>query len=127
MNRSKRSLNNRLLKKIQKEVRNAQTEYQSQQDRAYSDQLTTKEMLKKHPKKVAKKEKSLLDSMQKRFKLKKQRAKRISSKRTTPGEVVANSAPASAHKEGARWVKTLAKQNTIQRKRLQKKLSKKKT
>ncbi len=127
MNRSKRSLNNRLSKKIEKEVRTAQVEYQSPQDRAYSDQLTTQEMLKKYPKKVAKKKKSPLDSMQKRFKFKKQIAKRIPSKRTTPGEVPSTSSPAFVHKEGARWVKTLVKQSTIQRKRLQKKSLKKKT
>ncbi|MBS0651825.1 MAG: hypothetical protein JSR93_11755 [Verrucomicrobia bacterium] len=127
MNRSKRSLNNKLSKKIQKEVRNAQAEYQRPAERAYSDQLTTREMLKKYPKKVAKKDKSLLDAMQKRVKLKKQIAKRISSKRTTPGQVPSNSTPAYVHKEGARWVKTLTTQNKVQRKRLQIKLSKKKT
>ncbi|MBS0653399.1 MAG: hypothetical protein JSR39_07745 [Verrucomicrobia bacterium] len=127
MNRSKRSLNNKLSKKIQKEVRNAQAEYQRPEERAYSDQLTAREMLKKYPKKVAKKEKSLLDSMQKRVKLKKQVAKRISSKRTNSGEVPSTSSPAFVHKEGARWIKTLAKQSTVQRKRLQKKSLKKKT
>lgn len=126
MNRSKHSLTSKLSKKIKKEVRNAQVEYARPEERAYSDQLTAKEMLKKYPKKTVKKEKSLLESMQKRVKAKKQTPKRTSSKRTTPGEVPSTSTPAFAHKEGARWVKTLTSQNKVQRKSLFKKLSKKK-
>lgn len=126
MNRSKLSMNNKLSKKMQKEVRNSQKEYLKPEERLYSDQLTTREMLKKYPKKVVKKQKSLLDAMQRRVRLKKQAPKRASSKRTTPGEVSAQSAPASIHKEGARWVKTLASQSRVQRKSLQKKMTKKK-
>ena len=126
MNRSKLSVNNRLSKKIRKEVHNAQKEYLKPEERLYSDQLTTKEMLKKYPKKVAKVKIALLDSMDKGIKLKKKAPTRINSKRTTPAEgLIASAAPAYVHKEGSRWAKTLIVQSKIQRKSLQKKLSKK--
>ncbi len=126
MNRSKGSLTSRLAKKMKKEVHNSQKEYLKPEDRLYSDQLTTQEMLKKFPKKLAKKTKSLIDSMQKRVKLKKKLREGARSRRTTPGqEEGQQAAPAYVNKEGARWIKTLTSQNKVKQKSLRKKLSKK--
>ena len=126
MNRSKLSMNNRLSKKIQKEVRNSQKEYLRPEERLYSDQLTAEEMLKKYPKKSAKVKISLINSMQKGMKLKKKAPARAASKRTTPSEGhIPAAAPAHVLKEGVRWAKTLVSQSKIQRKGLQRKLSKK--
>ncbi len=114
MNRTKRPVTSRLAKKMKKEVRNASTRVE---DRAYADQLTSKEMLKKFPKKTAAKKKAPAAT--------KTAGKKGVSKRTTPGSVPSTSTPAYAKKEGGRWAKTLTKQSQIQRKSLQKKLSKK--
>lgn len=124
MNKSKQLLNNKLSKKIQKEVRKAQKEYLRREEPTDSDPVTAEEMLKRFPKKTAKKEKALLASLQKQMKIKKGCKKKILSKRTNPGEVLAHSAPAHVHKEGSHWVKTLTQQNKEKRKLLEKKLSK---
>ena len=112
---------------MNKEVRAAQVEYQRPEEREYSDQLTAQEMLKRFPKKAADKKRALVAALEKGVKQKKQPPKRNPSKRTTPGEISSLSAPAFAHKEGARWAQTLKLQSRIQRKSLQKKMSKKKT
>ncbi len=112
---------------MNKEVRAAQGAYQRPEDRAYSDELTAQEMLKRFPKKASPKKKALVEAFKKGIALKKQQKKRIPSKRTTPGETPSLSSPAFVHKEGARWEKTLKLQNRVQQKSLQRKLSKKKT
>ncbi len=116
MNRSKRPMTNKLRKKMEKTIRNAQGAYPVPETYEYSDRLTTQEMLKKYPKKVAKKQQELLVAAEKRMEIKAKRPKHIPSKRTTPGEVMErDAAPANVHVEGKRWIKTLTKQNLAQR------------
>ncbi len=122
MNRSKRAMPNKLRKKISKEIRLAQAKYPMPETRQYSDELTTKEMLKKYPKKIAKKQAELLQKSEKRVGIKKKKLHKNVSKRTTPGAIPSDySPPAIVHKEGKRWIKTLTKQSVGQRKSLARK------
>lgn len=114
MNRNKRPIPNQLQKKMAKEIRVAQGRYPISETHQYSDELTTKEMLKKYPKKEAQKKAEIVSSSEKEVAIKKQH--NISAKRTTPGLVPAReSAPAHVHPEGKRWIKTLIKQNQTKR------------
>lgn len=118
MNRAKRSMPNKLRKKMKKEIRLAQASSSVPESLEYSDKLTAKEMFKKYPKKAVKKQKQgeLLQAVGKKVSVKKASFQKISSKRTTPGMVPStDSAPAIVHKEGQRWIKTLIKQNVSQR------------
>jgi hypothetical protein len=115
MNRSKRAMNNKLRKKMSKEIRLAQASYPTPESRSYSDELTTKEMLKKYPKKVAKKHAEAINASKKRIGLKKKAPRKGLSKRTTPGTVPSDSSPAYPHREGKRWIKNLNKQTLNQR------------
>jgi hypothetical protein len=115
MNRSKRMMSNKLRKKMGKEIRLAQARYPAPESLQYSDELTAKEMLKKYPKRVAKKIEATVKGTEKRIEIKKLKHQKMSSKRTAPGGVPADSSPSNAHKEGRRWIKTLIKQNLTQR------------
>lgn len=115
MNRAKRAMPNKLRKKMTKEIRVAQAQYPSPEARRYSDELTAKEMLKKYPKKRAKKISETVQATGKRFNVKKKMQKRNTSKRTTPGTTPANSTPAVVHREGGRWIKTLTQQAKTER------------
>lgn len=100
---------------MSKAIRNAQTGIQAPESRKDSDELTAKEMLKKYPKKPAKKKEELLAAIKKSVSAKKAKAKKATSKRTTPGTVPSDSTPANAHREGKRWIKTLTKQTLAKR------------
>lgn len=115
MNRSKRGMSNKLRKKMGKEIRLAQAGYPVPESREYSDELTAKELLKKFPKKVAKRKESLLKAVEKGLATKKLKNQKLMSKRTTTGMVPADSSPAYPNREGSRWIKTLTKQNLAQR------------
>jgi hypothetical protein len=114
MNKSKRGMPNKLRKKMEKEIHHAQAGYSSSEDQ-YGDELLAKEMLKKFPKKGAKKEASLLAAVEKSLANKKLKNQKLTSKRTTPGRVLIKTAPAYPNKEGSRWIKTLTKQNSADR------------
>jgi hypothetical protein len=121
MNKSKRPMTNRLRKKMAKEIRLAQPAFYQPEPRQYSNELTPQELLKKYPKKLAKKQKELLNSATKSIALKKKKHKKL-SKRTNPGDVPGKiSSPGIVHKEGRHWIKTLTKQSIQQRKVLMKK------
>lgn len=116
MNRNKRQIPKRLQKKIEKEVRVAQGRYPVRETRQYSDELTIKEMLKKYPKKEAKKKEEILKSSMKGLSIKKKGKHKNVSKRTSPELVSFGESPrAHVHPEGRRWMKTLIKQNQTQR------------
>jgi len=115
MNRSKRPITNRLQKKMSKAIRSGQSDTPSPETLRYSDELTAKEMLKKYPKKTIEKNKELLAAIQKKVSAKKAKSSKATSKRTTPGTVPSDSAPASVHREGRRWIKTLTQQTLAQR------------
>ncbi len=116
MNRIKRPIPKKLQKKMEKEIRVAQGRYPVRETRQYSDELTTKEMLKKYPKKEAQKKEEILKSSEKGISIKKKIKYKHASKRSTP-ELVSfgESPPAHIHPEGRRWIKTLIKQNQTER------------
>jgi hypothetical protein len=116
MNRSKRSMTTKARKKMTKAIRNAQSGTPSLGSRTQIDELTEKELLKKYPKRVVKKEAEKLTAIKKSIKAKKVAGKRGLSKRTNTGAVEADSSPANAHREGGRWIKTLTRQTTAARK-----------
>ena len=108
-------MSNRLQKKMAKEIHMSQGRYPVKETLQYSDELTTKELLKKYPKRKASKQEQLLASAKKEILIKKKVLNKNLSKRTTPGLIASDSAPAHVHTEGKRWVKTLIKQNLADR------------
>lgn len=128
MNHIRRPMDERIRKKMNKEIKSGEKQFLTAQTTpSRSDTLTVKEELKKLPLKSRKSEKSLLDSLKKNLLIKKKKRRAPQSKRTTPGAVEGKpGAPAFVHPEGKRWTKTLALQNKAERKTLTKKLSKKK-
>lgn len=100
VNKSKRSIQNGLRKKMSKAIKDHQTEVISPEIQEYQDQATEKELLKKFPKR---KTKTIAKIPQKA------KVKKKVSKRTTPGTVASDSSPASPHREGLRWIKNMIK------------------
>lgn len=125
MNKSKRSLSQRLNKKMHKELKAAQRPL-SAEAHQYSDTLTVDAMLKKYPKKVVKETKGVLKGLEKRWKANNNKKHKKHSKRTNCGKVDEKSPPAHIHAEGARWIQNTKDQNTNQRRRLVKQMSKRK-
>jgi hypothetical protein len=116
MNRTKRPIPKKLQKKMAKEIRVVQGRYPVRETHQYSDELTAKEMLKKYPKKEIRKKEEILKSSEKGVLIKKKIKHKNVSKRTTPDLVsFGESPPAHIHAEGRRWIKTLIKQNQIER------------
>ena len=115
MNRAKRQLTNRIQKKMAKTIRIAQGRYPIPAIHESSDEMTAQELLKKYPKRQAKKNKEILIAAQKNLAIKKKKHQKITSKRTTPGLVDPDSSPAHVHPEGKRWMKTIIRQNLTSR------------
>jgi hypothetical protein len=128
MNRTRRPMDERVRKKVNKEIKSGEKQYIARKiATARTDTLTADEEVKKYPKKIRKTDQSLLASLKKNFAIKKKKISARHSKRTTPGSVEGQpSAPASVHPEGKRWEKTLQLQNNAGRKALSAKLLKKK-
>lgn len=124
MNKTKRTVSQRVSKKMHKELKAAQHPL-APEIALRSDQLTEKDLIKGYPKRVVKKDLALLTRWEKRMQNAKRKKLKKHSKRTTCGTVDEHSPPAHVHPEGARWMKSLTQQNTIERKRLQHKLTKK--
>jgi hypothetical protein len=116
MNRSKRPLPKKLQKKMEKEIRVAQGRYPIRETLQHSDELTTREMLKKYPRREALKKEEILKSSEKGVSIKKKIKHKNVSKRSAPELVsTGESPPAHIHPEGRRWIKTMIKQNETQR------------
>ncbi len=124
MNRSKRFFNKSLSKAIKKEVRKGNRAAPTLEEPLRSDLLSPKQMLKKYPAKIAKKDAGLILSTLKGMQVKKAKRAAKQSKRTTPGTVPSDSTPYIVHVEGGRWMKTVQKQTTDKSKKLTKHLSK---
>jgi hypothetical protein len=109
MNKSRKPLDVRARKKIAKNIYSAQRDF----------------LIK--PEKPIAIDSALLETEQRRIKLKKKLVSAHKSKRTTPGATQGrDGAPAHSHKESARWDKAIKLQSVISNKSLTKKLSKKK-
>lgn len=122
MNKSKQPIAKNHNKKMQKEIRVAQSAYPVKEELPRTDKLSAKDALKKYPPKVVKAEAAVIESTQKNMEVKKKKLHANPSKRTTPGEVHGReSAPSNAHNEGTRWIKTLEKQAVIQSKTVRRK------
>jgi hypothetical protein len=126
MNKIKRSVSQKLNKKMRKEIKAAQRPLPPE-SKEYSDALTPQALLKKYPQKTLKAEKGMLRGLEQRLHAKKSKKAKKHSKRTNCAAVDERSVPAHIHAEGARWIKNTTKQNSIQRRRLQKQLSKQKS
>lgn len=120
MNKIKSHLDRTLAKKIKKAVNKAQKPVPFSAVRfAEENALTQKELRAKFPKKPptlqqrnqAKKKAAALKVTEVKVKTS---SKKL-SKRTTPGLVAIQSAPAYPHKEGGAWIRTLTKQGAAQR------------
>ncbi|MBY0528881.1 MAG: hypothetical protein K2P51_01680 [Rhabdochlamydiaceae bacterium] len=117
MNRNKRPMTNTLAKKKHKEVRSAQAKYPARKTKMEPDPLTEKELYKMYPKRKAPK------TAKKKTAPKRKIGSKV-SKRTTCGTVSEKSPPASIHREGKVWAKTLVKQSVSKRKTLSRAQSK---
>lgn len=122
MNHNRRPIPSKARKKMEKEVKKGQTLLNLTEKQHKSDKITPEQILKKYRPKFRKQERTILEKIKKKMATKK---KKISSKRTTPGELLTrDSTPKSIHIEGTRWKKTLAIQNKTHRKELTAKLLK---
>lgn len=110
---------------MHKEIKAAQRPL-APEPRQYSDTLRPSDILKPYPQKTVKAERGMLAGMQHRLEAQKSKKLTKRSKRTNCGEVDEHNAPAHVHPEGLRWIQTSKKQNSMQRHRLAKKLSKQK-
>ncbi len=123
MNRNRRSIEKNARKKMTKEIRAAQKNYPPIEEIVRTDTISVKDLLRKYPKKILKKDKELIDSFEKTVEIKKKKTPH--SKRTTPGELsVRDSSPAHVHPESNRWEKTLTLQNKTQQNSFRRKLIK---
>lgn len=125
MNKAKRSVSQKINKKMHKEIKSAQKPL-AQELREYSDTLTPQAILKKYPKKTIKTEKGMLEGFKVRWTAKQSKKQTKRSKRTNCSTVDEKSPPAHIHPEGLRWIKNLRNQNTVQRTRLTKHMAKRK-
>lgn len=111
-------------KEMHKEIKKGQKEL-TEEELLRTDVLTPKKALDRYPPKRQKVEKPLMEATVKGMEIKKKKKETKHSKRTSPGEVEhRESSPAYEHREGKRWEKTLAKQNTGKRKAVTAKLQK---
>ena len=125
MNRNRRPLPGKARKALEKEIKKGQKELLNPEETSRTDILTPNEALKKYSKRKKNMEKPLMEAVTKEMRVKKKKAVRKSSKRTTPGNVKhRESSPAHVHPEGERWQKTLDKQNKTKRNVLTAKLQK---
>lgn len=102
-------------KKRHKEVHQSEKMRTIQEQDPLIAQLTEKELKKRYPRKKT----------QPPSTLKKPSRKKKKSKRTNTNTEYNESPPAHIHKEGFRWIKTLIKQCRMQKKKMQKRFSKK--
>lgn len=119
MNRIKKVMNPKLIKKLKKEVRSSRTGKATN-----TAETDAKLLLAKYPMRTVKKNESLYISTIKNIEAKKAKSKSKTSKRTTPGTVEERSPRASSHPEGKQWIKTLQKQTKEKRVLFQKKATK---
>ena len=119
MNRSKQPLLSRLRKQMTKAIKGARSLFLSKETRAYQDEQTAKELRKKFPqKKRSRKKEALAQALKTKQEKKQLLLERVAphvSKRTSPHMGIEESAPASPHKEGARWIKNLNNKMVTQR------------
>ena len=104
---------------MSKAIKNARNTFMSQESRKESDALTAKELRKKFPKKASRKKENLAKALKRKqsrvASAKRNKSGPGQSKRTTPGAIDVQSAPAYPHKEGARRIKNSNKKIKEQR------------
>lgn len=135
MNHNRKPLTSRTRKKLAKEVRVAQSEYAKKELPPQSNELKVDQVIQRYPKKLAKTDKSIVESMKKNFEVKKKKSVKHHSKgasvgrskRTTPGQLMGqDAAPAHVHTENERWQHQTVVQSVNRGQALKRKLSKKK-
>lgn len=123
MSHNRHPLDKKTRKAMEKQVKKGQNDLF--EEAPLQDELNLEETLAKYRQKQQKTQKSLVDATVKGMEIKKKKKQTKHSKRTTPGEVDhRESPPAAEHREGARWKKTLVKQNQMKRQALASKLKK---
>lgn len=128
MNRNRRPIETSIRKKMSKEIKLAQATYSIKEEPPRTDQMAAMTEVKKYPKKTAKTEKSIIETMKNQMQIKKKKKHSVHhSKRSAPGELLTqDAAPASVHKESTRWDKTLVSQSVVKGKALTHKMNKRK-
>jgi hypothetical protein len=127
MNRGKRSLNNKIDKKMKKSIRLGQNAPSTHNESVVLPDQVIAQQMERRPLTPDEKDKKLFQAAKKFHAEEKVEKHHKVSKRTTPGEVsTCSSAPHNVHIEGERWLKTIEKQILSENKTLTKKLSKKK-
>jgi hypothetical protein len=121
MNHREEPINNRVRKKISKEIRSAERETTATQPpiRHLRGQNPAQ-----RPSKVVKREQAELTRLKKIIQAKKSKKPAKHSKRTTPGSVPPSSPPRNPHIESGRWMQTVEKQTLSRAQRLRGKLRK---
>jgi hypothetical protein len=127
MSHARHPMDGKMRKKANKEVKRGQKNLLKPDKQPCSDTLTVEKELKRYPKKIVERERSLLTTLKKNMQIKKKKAGNQNiSKRTTPGTVEGQpSSPAYPHVEGGRWNKTLNLQNKMKGRAIATKLNKK--
>ncbi len=121
MNKPKHQTTNRLKKKMNKEIRASVLQPDPVPT---SDHIKAGQLLSRLPKKVQKKDQSLLKSLNKNLAIQKKKKRAPHSKRTTPGTVDEQSPPHIIHVEGKRWIKTLNQQAQAKKKVIRRQMTK---
>ena len=119
MNRNKRVMPRKIDKAMEKAVRRAQTGIITPSPAVLSSQTSPKKILSRFPTRQARVDESRVLETRTSMRTQKAKANAKTSKRTTPGDVPRYadfSEPQVVHVEGARWIKTLVKQNRQQAK-----------
>lgn len=125
MNKSRKPADKQVRKNQAKEVKKGQQLLTKPQEAPRSDKLKTAELVKRYPAKTKKALKAAVEETVKEMQVKKTKRKSSTSKRTTPSELDLHESPrAYAHREGARWEKTIVKQNVGEGKALRARIAK---
>ncbi len=131
MNRGKQQMSKRDQKKMNKAVRDGQTaSFATLEPAPLNTETTPEEILKKFPKKSARKIKAEIAGTLKGMENKKKKLKAKHSRRASPGDVPRDSdysPPKVVEVEGKRWIKTITKQIQLKTKLARRRDTKTKT
>ncbi len=129
MNRGRYSKDEHSARKVHREVRKGLRENDQlfkEKEPLCSNTADPEKRIRLHPKKLTRKDRSMLAELQHQIKTKKSHlAGGKQSKRTTPGKNIEgqNASPKVVQTEGRRWAKTVVKQSILRAKRLSRRLS----
>ncbi len=129
MNRGRYIKDEHAARKVHREVRKGlrqNDQLYKEKEPLCSDTADAEERIRLHPKRVSRKDRSMLVELEHQVKRKKSHLHgHKQSKRTTPGKNIEgqNASPKVVQTEGRRWAKTIVKQSLQRAKRLGRRLS----